>query len=100
MIASFFRACSPNILKEIRSSLSINIENLVLRAREEFNGFAGKDCELFLESWSTLIADLGMRIAEFSSSFRTSSMYFQSETGNPPEGWESEGQIRDLQSEM
>jgi hypothetical protein len=27
-----------------------NIENLVLRARSEFNGFAGKDCEL---SWST-----------------------------------------------
>jgi hypothetical protein len=24
-----------------------NIENLVLRARSEFNGFAGKDCELF-----------------------------------------------------
>jgi hypothetical protein len=27
-----------------------NIENLVLRARSEFDGFAGKDCELF---WST-----------------------------------------------
>jgi hypothetical protein len=25
------------------------LENLVLRARSEFNGFAGKDCELF---WS------------------------------------------------
>ena len=28
------------------------IENLVLRARSEFSGFAGKDCELFLEYWS------------------------------------------------
>jgi hypothetical protein len=34
-----------------------NIENLVLWARLELNGFAGKDCELFwiagvLENWS------------------------------------------------
>ena len=28
----------------------LHIENLVLRARSEFDGFAGKDCELF---WST-----------------------------------------------
>jgi hypothetical protein len=41
----------------------------------------------FSEYWSISIEDLGMRIAEFSSSFRTSSLYFQSE-------------IRDLQSEM
>ncbi len=31
-----------------------NIENLVLRARSEFNGFAGKDCELF---WSTRVLE-------------------------------------------
>ena len=40
-----------------------------------------------LEYWSKSIADLGMRIAEFSTNFRTLSLYFQSE-------------IRDLQSEM
>ncbi len=34
----------------VRRQLLLNIENLVLRARSEFNGFAGKDCELI---WST-----------------------------------------------
>jgi hypothetical protein len=34
-----------------------NIENLVLRARSEFDGFAGKDCELF---WSTGVLELGV----------------------------------------
>ena len=44
-----------------------NIENLVLRARQEFNGFAGIDANRFgvLEYWSDSIADFGMRIAEF-----------------------------------
>jgi hypothetical protein len=31
-----------------------NIENLVLRARSKFDGFAGKDCEV---SWSTGILE-------------------------------------------
>jgi len=30
------------------------IENLVLRARSEFYGFAGEDCELF---WSTEVLE-------------------------------------------
>ena len=36
------------------SATLFNIENLILRARVEFNGFAGKDCELF---WSTGILE-------------------------------------------
>ena len=47
----------------------LNIEKLVLRVRAEFNGFAGKDCELFwstgaLEHWSIgLLAKAKARIS-------------------------------------
>jgi hypothetical protein len=33
------------LLVALRSMVLCNIENLVLRARSEFDGFAGKDCE-------------------------------------------------------
>jgi hypothetical protein len=36
-----------------------NIENQVLRARSEFNGFAGKDCELF---WSTGVLECWQKL--------------------------------------
>ena len=40
-------------------------------------------------------ADCGLQIE-----FLICITFFQSETGNPPEGWESAGQIRNPQSEL
>ena len=53
-----------------------------------------------MEYWSNSTADFGMLIAEFKSTFQFAFHSLKPETGNPPEGWESEGQISNPKSEI
>ena len=53
-----------------------------------------------MEYWSNSTADFGMLIAEFKSTFQFAFHSLKPETGNPPEWWESQGQISNPKSEI